>query len=187
MRADAAVIATETSKIQEQFEKQRFEEMPLIGDGRTPDAVLISLPMVQNAGGVYSVQMAGQPTRQIQGGQDGHTNDGSTNQINNYHDIQEVVAVAVNNSAEFARVGYYDMTTKSGGNKLHVDLSYWHQNSSLGARDFFATTKPVAKAHTMVGQPSPVPSERTRRSSTHPTTASAGRAASSTRATCPLT
>ena len=151
VRADAAVIATETSKIQEQFEKQRFEEMPLIGDGRTPDAVLISLPMVQNAGGVYSVQMAGQPTKQIQGGQDGHTNDGSTNQINNYHDIQEVVAVAVNNSAEFARVGYYDMTTKSGGNKLHVDLSYWHQNSSLGARDFFATTKPVAKAHTMVG------------------------------------
>ena len=151
VRADAAVIATESSKIQEQFEKQRFEEMPLIGDGRTPDAVLISLPMVQNAGGVYSVQMAGQPTKQIQGGQDGHTNDGSTNQINNYHDIQEVVAVAVSNSAEFARVGYYDMTTKSGGNKLHVDLSYWHQNSSLGARDFFATTKPVAKAHTMVG------------------------------------
>src|SRR5260370_14089549 len=94
--------------------------------------------------------MAGQPVRQIQMGQDGHTNDGSTNQINTYHDIQEVVAVAVNNSAEFARVGYFDMTTKSGTNKLHVDLGYWHQNSSLGARDFFATTKPVAKAHTIV-------------------------------------
>ena len=88
--------------------------MPLIGDGRTPDAVLVSLPMIQNAGGVYSIQMAGQPVSQIQRGQDGHTNDGSTNQINNYHDIQEVVAVAVNNSAEFARVGYFDMTTKSG-------------------------------------------------------------------------
>lgn len=150
VRADAAVIATDTGKIQEQFEKQRFEEMPLIGDGRTPDAILISLPLIQNAGGVYSIQMAGQPTSQIQMGQDGHTNDGSTNQINNYHDIQEVVAVAVNNSAEFARVGYFDMTTKSGTNKLHVDLSFWHQNSSISARDFFATTKPFAKAHTMV-------------------------------------
>jgi Carboxypeptidase regulatory-like domain len=150
VKADAAVIATESGKIQQTFEKQRFEEMPLIGDGRTPDAVLISLPMVQNAGGVYSVQMAGQPTSQIQIGQDGHTNDGSTNQINNYHDIQEVNTVTVNNSAEFSRVGYFDMTTKSGSNKLHVDLSYWHQNSSLGARDFFATTKPVAKAHTSV-------------------------------------
>jgi hypothetical protein len=46
--------------------------------------------------------MAGQPTSQIQSGQVGHTNDGSTNQINNYHDTQEVVAVAVKNSAEFA-------------------------------------------------------------------------------------
>jgi hypothetical protein len=116
VRADAAVIATESGKIQQQFEKQRFEEMPLIGDGRTPDAILVSLPMIQNAGSVYSIQMAGQPTSQIQTGQDGHTNDGSTNQINNYHDIQEVVAVAVNNSAEFARVGYFDMTTKAGGN-----------------------------------------------------------------------
>src|SRR5215831_5154143 len=151
VRSEAvAVIATETGKIQETFEKQRFEELPLIGDGRTPDAVLVSLPMVQNAGSVYSIQMAGQPVSQVQMGQDGHTNDGSTNQINNYHDIQEVVAVAVNNSAEFARVGYFDMTTKSGTNKLHVDVGYWHQNSSLGARDFFATTKPVAKAHTIV-------------------------------------
>ena len=33
-----------------------------------------------------------------------------------HDDIQEVVAAAVNNSAEFARGGYYDMTTKSGAN-----------------------------------------------------------------------
>lgn len=82
VRGDMAVIATETGKIQETFQKQRFEELPLVGDGRTPDAVLVSLPMIQNAGGVYSIQMAGQPTSQIQMAQDGHTNDGSTNQIN---------------------------------------------------------------------------------------------------------
>ena len=41
VRADSAVIATETGKIQEIFQKQRFEEMPLIGDGRTLDAVLV--------------------------------------------------------------------------------------------------------------------------------------------------
>ena len=132
------------------FRKTRFEEMPLIGDGRTPTAVLISLPMIQNAGGVYSVQFAGQPQSQIQTGEDGHTNDGQGNQANNYHDIQEVVAVAVNNTAEFARVGYFDMTSKSGTNQFHVELDFWHQNSSLNARDFFATVKPVAKAHTFI-------------------------------------
>jgi hypothetical protein len=42
------------------------------------------------------------------------------------------------------------MTTKSGTNKLHVELDFWHQNSALGARDFFATVKPVAKAHTII-------------------------------------
>lgn len=124
--------------------------MPLIGDGRTPTAVLVSLPLIQNAGGVYSVQFAGQPQSQIQTGEDGHTNDGQGNQANNYHDIQEVVAVAVNNTAEFARVGYFDMTSKSGTNTFHVELDFWHQNSSLGARDFFATVKPVAKAHTII-------------------------------------
>jgi Carboxypeptidase regulatory-like domain len=91
VRADAAVIATESGKISTTFEKQRFEEMPLIGDGRTPTAVLVSLPMIQNSGGVYSVQFAGQPQSQIQTGEDGHTNDGQGNQANNYHDIQEVV------------------------------------------------------------------------------------------------
>src|SRR5438094_1432373 len=150
VRADAAVISTESGKISTTFEKQRFEEMPLIGDGRTPTAVLVSLPMIQNSGGVYSVQFACQPQSQIQNSEDGHTNDGQGNKVNNYHNIQEVVAVAVNNTAEFARVGYFDMTTKSGTNKLHVELDFWHQNSSLGARDFFATGKPVAKAHTII-------------------------------------
>ena len=138
------------------FEKQRFEEMPLIGDGRTPDAVLVSLPMIQNAGGVYSVQMAGQPTGQIQMAQDGHTNDGSTNQINNYHDIQEVQAVAVNNSAEFARVGYFNMTTKSGTNKLHVDLS-------LLASELFARRARLLRHH-QAGRQGPYHGGQRRRS-----------------------
>jgi Carboxypeptidase regulatory-like domain/TonB dependent receptor-like, beta-barrel len=162
VRADAALIATESGKISTTFEKQRFEEMPLIGDGRTPTAVLISLPMIQNAGGVYSVQFAGQPQSQIQTGEDGHTNDGQGNQANNYHDIQEVVAVAVNNTAEFARVGYFDMTSKSGTNKFHAELDFWHQNSSLNARDFFATVKPVAKAHTIIASATgPIIKDRT--------------------------
>jgi hypothetical protein len=54
VHADVAVIATGTAKIQETFQKQSFEDLPLIGDGRTPDAVLVSLP-IQNAGGVYSM------------------------------------------------------------------------------------------------------------------------------------
>jgi hypothetical protein len=154
VNANVAVLTTESGKIQTTFEKEKFEEVPLIGDGRTPTAMLISLPMIQNAGGVYSVQFAGQPLSQIQTGEDGHTNDGQGNQANNVHDIQEVVAVAVNNSAEFARVGYFDQTSKSGTNKFHAEGDFWHQNSALAARDFFATVKPVAKAHTFIANAS---------------------------------
>ena len=154
VKADAAVLTTESGKIQTTFQKEKFEEVPLIGDGRTPDAMLVSLPLIQNAGGVYSVQFAGQPLSQVQTGEDGHTNDGQGNQANNLHDVQEVVAVAVNNSAEFARVGYFDQTSKSGTNKFHAEGDFWHQNSALAARDFFATVKPVAKAHTFIANAS---------------------------------
>jgi hypothetical protein len=92
-----AELSTESGKIQTTFEKEKFEEVPLIGDGRTPTAMLISLPMIQNAGGVYSVQFAGELLSQIQTGEDGHTNDGQGNPANNIHDIQEVVAVAARN------------------------------------------------------------------------------------------
>src|SRR5438552_18805169 len=94
--------------------------------------------------------MAGQPTSHVQMGQDGHTNDGSTNQMNNYHDIQEVVTVAVNNSAEFARVGYFDMKTKAESNKLHVDFGYCEQHASLVADVLLFTTKLGAYAHRVV-------------------------------------
>ena len=99
VHADAAVIATESGTIQTTFDKQRFEEAPLIGDARNPQTVLVSLPMLQNAGSLYSIEFAGQSGNQIQSGIDGHTNNGVGNQIDNVHDVQETVAVAVNNSA----------------------------------------------------------------------------------------
>ncbi len=147
--AAAAVISTETSKVQGSFTQQTFLDAPLIGDGRNPALTLSVLPQVQSAGGLYSVQMAGQSSGQIQQGQDGHTSDGVNNQTSNIHDVQEVVAVPVNNTAEFARVGYYNMVTKSGTNAFHGQAYYWHRNSAFDARDFFASQKPVAKNHTM--------------------------------------
>jgi hypothetical protein len=68
----------------------------------------------------------------------------------------------VNNSAEFARVGYFNQTSKSGTNKFHGEGDFWHQNSALAARDFFATVKPVAKAHTFIANASgPIRKDRT--------------------------
>ena len=149
--AAAQVISTDTSKIQGSFTEKTFLDAPLIGDGRNPGLIIAVLPQVQTAGGIYTVQIAGQSNSQIQQGQDGHTSDGANSQTSNIHSIAEVQAVAVNNSAEFARVGYYNMVTKSGTNQFHGEAYYWLRNSALDARDFFAVTKPVMKAHTMFG------------------------------------
>jgi hypothetical protein len=155
--ASAAVISTDTSKIHASFTQQTFVDAPIIGDGRNPALTLSVLPQVQSAGGLYAVQMAGQGGAQIQQGQDGHTSDGVNNQTSNIHDVQEVVAVPVNNSAEFARVGYYNMVSKGGTNAFHAQAYYWHRNSAFDARDFFAGRKPVAKSHTMhVGATGPI-------------------------------
>src|SRR5574340_380995 len=152
--AAAAVIATDTAKIQSQFTNQRIDETPLIGDGRNPGLILTTLPNVQSAGSIYTVQMAGQVNSQIQEGIDGHTSDGAVNQISNVHIMEEVIAVPANNSAEFARVGYFNMTTKSGSNAYHGRLAYYNRNSALGARNFFEKQKPKILTHDIIVQAS---------------------------------
>jgi len=149
VRADAAVISTESAKIQSSFTNQRFDDAPLVGDGRNPQMVLTTLPLVQQTGGVYGIQVAGQPAGQVQEGIDGHTGDGTSLSGINIHDYQEVVMVQSNNSAEYSRVGYFNFITKSGTNQFHGRAHYWHQNSALSARNFFDATKPKNLFHTM--------------------------------------
>jgi hypothetical protein len=67
--------------------------------------------MVSQTNGVWSSQWAGHSSNQVQEGQDGHTNDNAVNQLNDILDAQEVSVVTVNNTAEFARVGYMNLVT----------------------------------------------------------------------------
>jgi hypothetical protein len=152
VKANAAVIETDTAKLQSSFSNKRFDDAPWIGDGRNPQVVLTTQPLVQSSGGIYNIQIAGQPSSQAQTGIDGHAGDGTSLQGVSVHFVQEVVTVAGNNSAEFSRIGYYNMITKSGTNQFHGRASYWHQNSALSARNFFDTTKPKNLFHTWSGE-----------------------------------
>jgi len=78
VRADVALISTESAKIQSSFTNKRFDDAPLVGDGRNPQMVLTTLPLVVNTGGVYGIQVSGQPANQVQEGIDGHTGDGTS-------------------------------------------------------------------------------------------------------------
>jgi hypothetical protein len=137
--AGAAVISTDTAKLQGFVNVATHFDNPWVAGEAVLDHSLYitTLPLVQQAGGVWGTQVAGQPSSQVQMGQDGHTNDGAVNQLNDILDTQEVQVTPVSNSAEFARVGYMNLVTKSGTNEFHGRLAYFHQNSALGAREFF--------------------------------------------------
>lgn len=149
VRADAAVISNESAKIQASFSNQRFDDAPWVGDGRNPQVVMTTLPLVQSTSGIYGVQIAGQPNSQVQTAIDGVSGDGSSLQASNVHVMQEVQVIMGNNSAEYSRAASVIMATKSGTNVFHGRLAYWHQNSALSARGFFETTKPKNMFHTM--------------------------------------
>lgn len=58
-----------------------------------------------------------------------------------FESIQEVRFEIVNNKAEFGEVANITAITKGGTNDLHGALFWFHENSALNARPFFATTK----------------------------------------------
>ena len=148
--AGAAVISTDSAKLQTTISGSKYADVPWVGAEATldPSLIITTAPLINQTNGVWSSQWAGQNSRQVQEGQDGHTNDNAVNQLNDILDVEEVTIVAVNNTAEFARVGYMNMVTKSGTNQFHGRALYWHQNSAVGARDFFETTKAKTLIHT---------------------------------------
>src|SRR6266852_199671 len=104
--ANAAVITTDTAKIQGSFTAKSFEDAPWVGDGRNTYWVLETLPLVQSTGSLYGLQVAGQPSAQTQAGFDGVPGDGATLQGNYAYAMQEVAVVTGNNSAEYPRATY---------------------------------------------------------------------------------
>ena len=92
--------------------------------------------------------LPGQGGAQVHQGQDGIKEETLNSQTVNMEAVAELKAVYVNNSAEYARVGYFDTITKSGTNEFHGEGSYYHRNSALGARGFFDEEKTKVIYHT---------------------------------------
>src|SRR5438552_4100414 len=148
--AGAAVIQTDSAKIQSDVNTSKHFDNPWVGGMATldPSLFITTAPLVSQSNGVWSSQWAGHSSKQVQEGQDGHTNDDAVNQLNDILDAQEITMVTVNNTAEFARVGYMNLVTKSGSNQFHGQAAYWNQHSALAARQFFDDSKTKVLIHT---------------------------------------
>jgi hypothetical protein len=149
--AAAAAIQTEQATIGADFNAaKRYWDLPTPGNAFSGTyAVLAILPDVQREPGDWgSPRFAGQGGSQVHMGQDGIKEETLNSQTVNMEAVQELKAVYVNNSAEYARVGYFDTITKSGTNEYHGEASYYHRNSALAARNFFEEEKTKVLYHT---------------------------------------
>ncbi len=150
VNAGAAVIQTDTSKVQNAIDTTHHFDTPIVGGNQAfnPSLFITMAPLVSTTSSLFSSSWAGQNSSQVQEGQDGHSNDGPVNQLNNILDTQEITVVTVNNTAEYARVGYLNLVTKSGTNQFHGTLAYFNQTSALATRAFFETQKAHSLTHT---------------------------------------
>jgi Carboxypeptidase regulatory-like domain len=146
--ANAAVIETDTAKIESGVKQKRYEDSPLGRNFGEPRWLLATMPNVFTNPGT-SVFFAGQQNAQIQEGMDGVKTDGATNQIHKMDEVEQMEVVTVNNSAEVSRIGYYNQVSKSGTNQFHGGGYYYLENSALDARAFFAPTKTKGIFHTI--------------------------------------
>jgi hypothetical protein len=139
----STAIETEQGKIAAEFTGTRYKDIPIPGNrygGTAP--VLVILPHVQGARtGGSGITFAGQKSPQLNMGMDGVKEETLNTQTVNLEFVSEVKLVAVNNTAEFSRIGYFDTVTKRGSNQYHGELSYYQQNSALYARGFFERQK----------------------------------------------
>ena len=159
----APVIETEEGKISSDYRAEQYRNAPLPGNAySSPLPVLATMPNVQSNENSYNVSFAGQTGAQLDMGMDGVKEETLNTQTVNMESVEEVKVVVVNNSAEFSRVGYYNVVTKRGSNQFHGEASYYHRNSALGARGFFEPQKAHVIYHTFNGSVSgPVIKNRT--------------------------
>lgn len=145
----APVIETEEGKIGAEFSAQQYKDLPMPGNAySSPIPVLVTMPQVQTDEGSYGIYFAGQGGAQLDMGMDGVKEENLNTQTVNMESVEEVKLVVVNNSAEYSRVGYYNVVNKRGGNQYHGEASYYHRNSALAARSFFAPDKARVIYHT---------------------------------------
>jgi hypothetical protein len=138
----AATIETEEGKLSSNVSAAQYKDLPMPGNAYgSPLPVLATLPNVQSDEGSYNVSFAGQTGAQLAMGMDGVKEETTNTQTVNMESVEEVRMVVVNNSAEYSRVGYYDVISKRGGNAFHGLGSYYNRNSALGARGFYEPEK----------------------------------------------
>lgn len=145
VKANAAVIQTESGQIQNSFNHERYYENPLPRIQLYPGLVMLTLPGEYNAhggaegpSGINGVTAGSAGIAECQ---DGICDTGPVIQDNDMNDVAEVQVFESNAPAEYSRPVDFDLVYKGGTDKYHGDLYGFLQNSAFDARDFFEPNK----------------------------------------------
>src|SRR2546427_4375082 len=144
---DAAppVINLEEAKVAATVSNKTYENSPMGARNRwNPNMMLATMPQVQPSNSSNNFTISGITGNQIEEGMDGSPTQNTVNQIHNTEDVEEVLIVTNNNSAQYPRAGYFNLVGKRGYNDFHGKLAYYFQNNALNAREYFAAQKASA-------------------------------------------
>ena len=145
VQAGVSPITTDSAQITTGVQRRLYDDSPMVRN-YYPHSVLSILPGVESQGSGWNLNINGQPPSQVALGMDGVTNDGTVNLVNRL-DFSEITVTGVNNTADQARAGNYNMISKRGDNELHGEAYYTFFNSALNARNFFDPVKTPTKEH----------------------------------------
>ena len=145
VNAAPPVINLEEAKVAATVSNKTYENSPIGARNRwNPNMMLAVLPQVQPSETSNAFTISGVTGNQIEEGMDGSPTQNTVNQIHNMEDVEEVLIVTNNNSAEYPRAGYFNLVGKRGYNDFHGNLVYYFQNNALNAREYFAVQKASA-------------------------------------------
>ena len=145
------LVESETPSISNSLDYEGHMKSPVSTGGR-PWEALVSLPNFVSGTATFVYSLAGSRGAQLDIQVDGIGTPAAGSPLGSgtmtMEGTSELKVLAVNNSAEYSQPAILQQISRSGSNDFHGSLRYYHTNTALNARSFFAATKAAGHDHT---------------------------------------
>jgi hypothetical protein len=145
------LVESETPSISNSIDYEGHMKSPVSTGGR-PWEALVSLPNFVSGTATFVYSLAGSRGAQLDIQVDGIGTPAAGSPLGSgtmtMEGTSELKVLAVNNSAEYSQPAILQQISRSGSNDFHGSLRYYHTNTALNARSFFAATKAAGHDHT---------------------------------------
>ncbi len=140
------MVESETPSISHVIDFEMHMKSAQTGADRPWEALML-VPSFTSGASKFVYTIAGSRGGQNEFHIDGIASPGEGSTSMTMEGSQELKVQAVNNGAEFSKPGIYQQVSRSGSNDPHGNIRYYHSNSVLNARSFFAASKGSGRSH----------------------------------------